>query len=283
MLDIPIVDSHVHFWDLERLTYPWLSEFPSINQSLLPKNLSIESKPYDISKIVFVECGGEKTGQFTETQLITKLAEQDSRIKAIIAHAPLENGLKVEATLTEFKKNPLIRGIRRLIQSEKDLAFCLRTEFISGVKILSQFGYTFDLCIYHNQLSSVISLVRQCPEVKFVLDHIGKPSIKTNTLDPWRENLKELSKEHNVYCKLSGLATEADWKQWDIDQLRPYVEHTIDCFGYNRLMFGGDWPVAKLAISYPQWVTVLDTLTKQATHEERLNLFSNTAELFYRI
>jgi L-fuconolactonase len=283
MLDVPLVDSHVHLWDLDKLSYPWLIEFPKIHRNFLPQDLSNESAPFTINKIVFIECGGQKIGNITENEFVTQLAKKDSRIKAIIAHAPLENRSKVEKILIEFKKNALIRGVRRLIQSEKDLSFCLTPEFIEGIKLLPRFGYTFDLCVYHHQLPSVIKLVRLCPEVKFVLNHLGKPSVRTNTLDPWNRNLKELSIEPNVFCKLSGLATEADWTNWNTDQLKPYIEHAIDCFGYHRLMFGGDWPVSKLAVTYTQWASIIKSLTQSASLDERISLFSKTAELFYRI
>jgi L-fuconolactonase len=283
MPDFPIVDSHVHLWDISRLDYAWLNAFPLINKTHLTEHFFKECTPVLVSKIVFIECGGVTKNGLSEIDLISEIARNSSNIKAIVAHAPLELGLSVEEKLISFSKNPLIRGVRRLIQSEEDSNFCLNRDFIAAIKLLPQYNYTFDICIYHYQMDAVLNLVRQCPEVKFVLDHLGKPPIKLGFLDPWRSKIKALSKESNVWCKLSGLVTEADYLHWTPEDLKPYLSHVIECFGFSRLMFGGDWPVAKLATDYPRWVHTLDTLLHSINSTERENLFIKTAESFYTI
>jgi len=145
------------------------------------------------------------------------------------------------------------------------------------------FRSSFDLCIYHRQLANVIRLVRQCPEVSFVLDHLGKPGIRARLLDPWRAELRELAALPNVVCKLSGVATEADHAAWTAADLRPYLDHALLCFGPGRLLFGGDWPVSTQATGYPRWVEVVDAALQGCTAEERQRIFARNAEAIYRI
>jgi L-fuconolactonase len=189
----------------------------------------------------------------------------------------------VSDALGKLAAVPLVRGVRRLLQEEKDDAFCLRPDFLRGVRRLARHGFTFDLCIFHRQLAHVIQLVRQCPDVKFVLDHLGKPGVKAGVLDPWRAELRELATLPNVWCKISGLATEADHAAWTPADLQPYVEHAIACFGFDRVMFGGDWPVSTLACDYPRWVAMLDDLLRGCSRDELHRLYVRNAEALYRI
>ncbi|HEY3145658.1 MAG TPA: amidohydrolase family protein, partial [Dongiaceae bacterium] len=141
----------------------------------------------------------------------------------------------------------------------------------------------FDICIFHHHLPNAIKMVRQCPEVRFVLDHIGKPGIKAGLTDPWRQHLKELAALPNVTCKISGVSTEADHKNWTREQLRPYIAHTIDAFGFDRVMYGGDWHVLELAGTYPQWVEIVDWVVEGASAAEKRKLFRDNAIRDYRL
>jgi L-fuconolactonase len=174
-----------------------------------------------------------------------------------------------------------VRGIRRLIQSEPDPEFCLRRDFIAGVKLLAEYDLSFDICVYHHQLGSALELVRRCPEIRFVLDHVGKPDIRAGLMDPWRGHIRELSELPNVWCKLSGMATEADHEAWSREDLQPYIDHVAESFGFSRLMFGGDWPVSTLATDYPRWVETVLWATASRTEAEQRQLFHETAAEFY--
>jgi L-fuconolactonase len=176
-----------------------------------------------------------------------------------------------------------VKGIRRIIQFEPDPEFCLRADFVRGVKLLPRHGLTFDICINHTQLANTLKLVRQCPEVRFIMDHIAKPDIKSGLLDPWRAEMRALASLPNVWCKLSGLATEADHDNWTDTDLRPYIDHVIECFGFDRVIFGGDWPVSTLATDYPRWVATVDDAVKGASLDELQRLFVRNAEAFYRV
>jgi len=284
MPSFPIVDSHVHVWDPERLRYPWLAEAPPVlkhRHGLDDYRRACGQVP--VAKFVFVEAGCDASQSRAEADWVSELAATEPRLKGIVAHAALEQGAAVEPALAQLATMPLVKGVRRLIQEEKDDAFCVRPEFVRGVRLLPRHGLSFDLCIYHRQLGNVIKLVRQCPDVRFVLDHIGKPDIKSGTLDPWRAELRELSRLDNVWCKLSGLATEADWAAWTPADLRPFLDHVVDCFGVDRVMFGSDWPVAVLATDYPRWVSTLDDALRGCSPDELRRIYVRNAEVFYRI
>jgi L-fuconolactonase len=159
----------------------------------------------------------------------------------------------------------------------------LRPDFIAATRLLPKYNFSFDVCIYHHQFGNVIEFVRRCPEVSFILDHIGKPGIKDNLMQPWKRHIRELSELPNVMCKLSGVTTEADHENWTREQLRPYIDHVIESFGFNRIMYGGDWPVAELAGKYTDWIGVLDWATAGCTPEEKRKLFRDNGIRAYRL
>jgi len=283
MPNFPIIDTHVHLWDLGLLHYPWLTQAPKINSNHLLPDYNKACEDITVSKIVFLQCECDQAKFQDESNWVSSLAKKDNRISAIVPWAPLELGDKAKPALESITQDSLVKGVRRIIQFESDSTFCIQPNFIEGVKLLEQYNLSFDICINHLQLTNTIKLVRQCPNVRFVLDHIAKPSIKTGLLDPWRSDIKTLSQEKNVWCKLSGLTTEADWDKWTDSDLKPYIDHIIDCFGFSRLMYGGDWPVSAQATTYKRWVDTVDTLTRSASESELKSLYVTTAESFYRI
>jgi L-fuconolactonase len=280
MTNSPIVDTHVHFWDIHHLRYPWLGDVPSLNRTFLPADYDSACHPVAVDKMVFVQCECDPAQYLDEVAWVSELAGHDPRIQGMVPWAPLEKGLAVLPELERLAKNPLIRGIRRIIQFESDPGFCLRPDFIAGVKLLPRFGWTFDICISHVQLANTIRFVEQCPDVRFVLDHIGKPDIKGGKFEPWAGELGELAKFRNVHCKVSSLATEADHANWTLDDLRPYVDRVFECFGFERTMFAGDWPVSGQAATYPRCVETLQQLTAGASETDLRRLFRDNALAF---
>lgn len=283
MPDFPIVDTHLHLWDLGRLRYPWLAGVPMLNRNHLIDDYRRACGAVQVAKMVFVQCECEPALFQQEVDWVTEVARIDPRIRGIVAWAPLEHGEAADADLARLAVNPLVKGIRRIIQFEPDQEFCLRPDFVRGVQLLARHGLTFDLCINHRQLANTIRLVRQCPEVSFILDHIGKPDIKAGQLDPWRAELRELARMENVSCKLSGLATEADHAKWTPADLRPYLDQVLNCFGFDRVMFGGDWPVSTQATDYPRWVATLDDALKGCSPDGLHKIYVRNAEAFYRV
>ena len=283
MPNFPIIDTHLHIWDLGRLRYPWLASVPKLNRNHLIEDFRRACGPVEVAKMVFVQCECDPALAQQEADGVAEVARTEPRLRGIVAQAPLEKGDAVNDALAKLAANPLVKGVRRLIQSEKDDAFCVRPDFVRGVQALHAHGLSFALCIFHRQLANAIKLVRQCPDVSFVLDHIGKPDIKAGKLDPWRAELRELSKLENVWCKVSGLVTEADHAKWKPADLKPYIDHVIECFGFDRVMFGGDWPVSTQATDYPRWVATLDEALRGCSPDELQRLYVRNAEDFYHV
>ncbi len=283
MPDFPIVDSHVHLADPQRFGYAWTRNAPSLNRTVLPEHLTKAAAPVAIDTIVFVEVDVDDPQQVAEAEWIESLGEADPRLKGMVASLPLERGNGVQGDLEKMLRCQRLRGIRRLIQNQKDPDFCIQPKFIEGLKLLARHDLVFDICIFHHHLPNAIRMVRQCPEVRFVLDHIAKPAIKAGEFEPWGRNLKELASLPNVVCKISGVTTEADHKSWTREQLKPYIAHAIDCFGFDRVMYGGDWHVLELAGTYPQWVEIVDWVVAGATPEEKRKLYRDNAIRAYRL
>lgn len=279
-MSFTFIDSHVHFWDQRVLPYPWLAEVPAIAGPHTPADLQVEAKENFPAQIVFVECGAPGP---EEVQWVEQLAAREPRITGIVAKVAANAGLATTLALAGLKRHPLVRGVRHLIQDEPDPRFCLTPAFVAGVRASGAAGLSFDLCCRHHQLPAVVELVRQCPDTRFVLDHCGKPAIKSALLDPWREHIGALAALPNVTCKLSGLITEADPAAWTVDSLRPYVDHVLATFGPHRLLFGGDWPVAKLAGAYPRWLDAARALVSHLSPPDQSGIFAGNAARVYRL
>jgi len=283
MLPFPIIDTHVHFWDPDHLSYDWIKGSPVLNRACLPKDHEAEAKPYTIDKLVFVQAECARDQWNDEAAWVSELAKEDKRIRGIVAAAPLEQGDGIRPTLEKLAEDPLLRGIRRLIQTEPAPGWCLQDGFVKGVQALEKVGFTFDLGITRNQLQDAAKLASRCPNVRFMVDHIGVPDIAGQNLDPWRAHLRALSELPNVYCKMSGVATAAKRHAWTPEELKPAISHVLDCFGFERTAYGSDWPVMLLGTKYAQWVDGLCTVVQGCSGDELRQLFRGTAEDFYRV
>jgi L-fuconolactonase len=284
MTEFPIVDTHLHLWDPKRIRYPWLASVPLLNKPYLLADYNQACGPVKVERMVFVQCECDPAEYRRETQWVADLARQDKRIQGIVSWAPLEKGEAARPELEALAKNKLVKGIRRIIQFEPDPAWCLRPDFGCGVQMLADYGMSFDICIKGDeQFKNTVELVRRCPKVRFILDHIGKPFIRERVLEPWRTCLKELARLPNAWCKMSGLVTEADFTKWTKEDLKPYIAAVMEAFGWDRVMFGGDWPVAFQATEYPRWVETLAEAIQGASTIERKKLFHENAVAFYRL
>ncbi|MCY4538940.1 MAG: amidohydrolase family protein [Chloroflexi bacterium] len=283
MLDFALIDTHLHVWDPGLLRYPWLDDIPILNKAYLLKDYDRACGPVAVEKMVFLQAEVDFAQFQQEADWVDSIAEQDGRLQGIVPWAPLEKGDAARPALEKLSANPRIKGVRRIIQFEPDIEFCLRPDFVAGVQLLPRYGLSFDICISHPQMANTIKMVAQCPDVQFILDHIGKPDIKNKLMDPWRAEIKTLSEFPNVWCKISGLVTEADHQDWTREQLQPYIDHVIACFGFDRVMYGGDWPVAYQATEYPRWVETLAWAVEGCSEEELKKLFRDNALAFYRL
>jgi L-fuconolactonase len=280
--ELPIVDAHVHLWNPDQFNMPWLANIPVLRRPYTVQDYREQTQTLPIAGMVYIEVGVEPWEALLEARAVAALAQREPRLQAIVAAAPVENGAAVREYLESLLAiSPLIKGVRRNLQDETEPDFCLQPDFVAGVRLLAEYHLSFDLCIRHWQLPAVVELVRCCPDTAFVLDHLGKPDIKQQQLDPWRTNLRELAELPSVFCKISGMVTEADTEHWQLTDLEPFVNATLDAFGEDRVMFGGDWPVLLLASTYHRWYETLDALTAHLPLPVRRKLFAENAQRFY--
>jgi L-fuconolactonase len=278
-----IVDTHVHLWDPRVLRYPWLDDNRMLNRPFLLDDYKAATAALTIEAMVFVQCEADFSSFDAEADWVATLAAMEPRIKGLVAWAPLEKGASVLEDLARLKRHSILRGIRRIIQFEPDLNFCLRDDFVAGLRTLAAFDLSFDICVDHRHMGNVVKLVERVPEVRMVLDHIGKPAIKDGSMHPWIDHLRELANFPNVFCKISGVATEADHQRWAGDELKRYAGAAIDAFGFDRIMFGGDWPVSIQAIEFHRWVEIVDELLTGVSQNEQRKFWRDNATRFYRI
>jgi L-fuconolactonase len=245
----------------------------------MPSEYTDDTAGLPVRALVFVEC--TRDDGLREARRVAELSAKDERIQAIVAWAPLEKGEAVRDDLRHLAMVPRVKGVRRLIERESAPDFCTRPAFLQGLRALRDFRLSFDICITHDQLPMATEMVRACPDVSFILDHIAKPDIRSGLREPWRTNIRKLAAQENVVCKVSGLVTEAG-PGWTKEQLEPYFDTVIDCFGADRVVYGGDWPMVRLAAEYDQWFEALQWLVRGMTALERQQLFHDNAKKAYR-
>jgi L-fuconolactonase len=239
------IDAHQHFWRYNARAYPWIPHGSALQRDWMPEDLASCLAAAGLEGSVAVQA----RQSLEESRWLLELTEQSPIIKGVVGWVDLRSET-VEGDLAELAGHPRFRGVRHVVQDEPDDGFLVQPAFMRGISKLQEFGLTYDLLIFPRQLPAAIELVHRFPQQPFVVDHLAKPPIKRGALSPWREQIRELARPPNVMCKLSGMVTEADHKQWDRRDLRPYLEVVIEAFGEDRLMYGSDWPVCLLAASY---------------------------------
>lgn len=284
MPEFPIVDTHLHLWDPAHFRISWLDDNTILNSRYLVEEFTQHSRDANVEAAVYLEVAVEPQYAILEAQYINTLARQMPKIKGIVAAAPVEFGEQARAYYTALAAvGPRIKGIRRLFQGESDDRFAVRPNVIRGIEILAEFGFSFDICIFHHQLPAAIELVRRVPQVQFILDHVAKPDIKGQTIEPWRAHMREMAALPNVVCKISGMTTEADHAAWQLADLVPYAHHVLDVFGEDRVMFGGDWPVSLQSTTYQEWVATVEQLTSHLSDKAKKKLWNSNARRVYRL
>ena len=277
-----IVDTHQHLWDLDLFRYAWLEQFPVLNRSFRMDDYLAATRGLTVEKSVHLEADVDEPFMLDETSHVLRLADRaDNPLAGVVACGRPESK-EFQGYLEKIVGHPKLKGIRRVLHTQPDELGQGET-FIGNVRSLANHGLSFDICVLERQLPLATRLVSRCPEVTFILDHCGVPQVKDKVLEPWRSNLRELSRFSNVFCKISGLVAYADPDNWTADDLRPYIDHVIECFGWDRVMFGSDWPVCTLSASYRQWVDVLLSLTRGAGEENQKKFFHDNAVRTYRL
>lgn len=274
-----VFDSHLHFLDPQRLHYAWLADTPPLQRSWLPG--SLDSGGYEVTGCLFVEADRRSEEAAQELGLACELAAGRTPpvIAGFVAHVPLERGVGAGPIITSLADNPLVVGVRRLLQDEP-AGFACHPELIDAVRLLAPSGLVFDICIRSYQFGEVIDLVERCPDVTFVLDHLGKPAVGRGRAG-WAVDLRALAGHPNVYCKLSGLTSAAEPGHRRHDVL-PYLREAVDAFSPGRCMYGSDWPVALLSTSYVQWLESVLEAIDDLTVTERAQILRGTVDVAYR-
>ena len=272
------VDTHVHFWKYNKKRDAWITnEMKILQQDYLPQTIAQTLRRNDIDGCVAVQAEQAEV----ETLFLMELSKTHDIIKGVVGWVDLQSE-NIEERLQYFTQFPIIKGWRHVAQSEPD-DFLLGKDFQRGIAELNAFGYTYDVLIYHHQLQPALEFISRFPDQKFVIDHCAKPGIAYKKIDEWRSLMQEIAKHSNVYCKLSGLLTEAKWKEWSPGEFYPYLDVVFDAFGTNRLMFGSDWPVMLLSGIYVQWKSLLEKYMQNFEEEDRTKVFGENAIEFYSL
>lgn len=273
-----VIDSHVHFWKYNKEEYPWIDRTMKVLQkNYLPDELEPTLKRNGVDGCIAVQAIGSEL----ETRFLAELAATHPLIRGVIGWADLRSA-DIEKKLTELKTYSPVVGVRHIVQSEPD-DFLLDEKFRSGISLLSSFGYTYDILIFPRQLNAAVDLIKMFPGQQFILDHGAKPVIRDREMDQWRKGITDLAMYPNVSCKLSGLITEAKWKEWSPADFYPYLDVLFDAFGTERLLFGSDWPVMLLSGIYVQWKSLLEKYMEKLLPEERDNVFGVNARRIYGV
>jgi L-fuconolactonase len=272
------IDAHQHFWKFDPVRDSWIDEtMQKIQKDFLPEDLLPLLQENQFSGCVAVQASQSED----ETNFLVNLAAKNDFIKGVVGWVDLR-GVTIEERLNHFSSNKIIKGFRHVVQGEPD-DFMLRKDFQNGISALKQFNFTYDILIFHRQLPAAIELVNQFPDQPFVIDHIAKPDIKSGDILSWKKGIQEISKAENVFCKISGMVTEADWKNWKTDELKPYLDVIFENFSADKLMFGSDWPVLNLASNYAEVEKTLEDYMAQLTVENQNKIWFQNAVSFYKL
>jgi L-fuconolactonase len=275
------IDAHQHFWQLSQpFDYRWLDSDANrpIRRDFLPEHLEPLLKAAGIERSIFVQT----QHNVAENRWALGLADQYPYIAGVVGWIDLAHPA-CEEQLVEFRRHPKFVGVRHITQDEPDDDFIVRPDLLRGLKVLEKRDVPFDLLFYVKHLRHAEALARQLPNLRMVIDHLAKPRIKDRGIDDWLPNFRRAAAHPNVYCKLSGMMTEAAWHAWQPSDLRPYVDAALECFGPRRLMFGSDWPVCELGGTYTEFHAALRELLAELSSPERDAIFGDTARRFYQL
>jgi L-fuconolactonase len=273
------IDAHQHCWQFDPARDSWITgEMAVIRRNFLPADLLPVLQQNGIDGTVLVQtCHTEDDNRF-----MLKLADENDFIKGVIGWVNLQS-LNVKDRLKHYTHCSKVKGFRHVLQADPDEQFMLRDSFKHGISLLNKYNFTYDILIYPSHLKYALILVAEFPDQKFVVDHLAKPNIKSKEIDEWKKDILALAKHQNVYCKVSGMLTEADWHSWRTDDFTPYLDTVFNAFGISRLMYGSDWPVCLLAGGYNRALEVLQLYTSKLSQQEQDRFFGGNAIEFYNL
>lgn len=273
------IDAHQHFWTYSEKEYGWINDrMASLRRDFLPRDL----KPLLAAEGFEGSIAVQARQTLEETRWLLELADENDFIKGVVGWVDLSSP-ELAAQLERFSKGSRLVGVRHVLHDEADDQFMLRPEFRRGIARLANYGLTYDLLLFPKHLPVAVKLVREFPRQKFVLDHIAKPRIVAGVIDPWDRDLRELAKYENVWCKVSGMVTEASWKEWNEADFRPYLNVVFEAFGAGRIMVGSDWPVCTVSASYAQTMSIVKDYIENFGPEEQDAVLGRNCAKFYEL
>ena len=277
---LPIIDTHQHLWDLGKFRLPWITKGHQLNRNYLMSDYLAATKGLGVVQAVYMEVDVAPKQQLAEAEEVIAVCKRgDTPMRAaVISGRPAADDFA--QYIKRFQGSPYVKGLRQVLHGEGTKAgYCLDRKFIAGVRLLGELGLRYDLCLRHGELLDGAKLAGMCKGTRFVLDHCGNPDLKKH--EQWKKDLAAVAKHENVVCKVSGVVASAPPGQWQAKDLAPVVNHTLDTFGPDRVMFGGDWPVCLLAATYAEWVHALQEIVAGRKVEEQRKLFHDNAVRFY--
>lgn len=271
-----IIDSHQHFWRYDPVRDTWMD--PPIQRDFLPIDLGPVLAANHVDGCVAVQADQSEE----ETNFLLDLADKNDFIKGVVGWVDLRAD-NLEERLQHFAQFPKLKGFRHIVQGEADDRFLLREDFCRGIALLGKYKFTYDILVYPHQLPAVVEFVGRFPEQRFVIDHLAKPDFKKELSHDWAQHMRAIGHHHNVYCKLSGMVTEADWEHWEQDDFSPMLEVVLTAFGSSRTMFGSDWPVCLLAADYESVKGILENYISGFSRSEVGMIMGGNARTFYKL
>ncbi len=272
------IDAHQHFWKYDPIRDAWIdNSMEVIRKDFLPQDLKPILEANNIDGCVAVQADQSEV----ETEFLLNCAEKNPFIKGVVGWVDLRAST-IEERLAHYSKNHLFKGVRHIVQGEAD-DFMLGEEFQNGISKLAQFNLTYDILVFPTQLKAAIELVNKFPNQKFIVDHIAKPYIKDGKIEDWKADMLELAKAPNVFCKVSGMVTEADFKNWKPSDFTPYLDVVFNAFGIDRILYGSDWPVCLLASEYKQQLSVIHNYINGFLEKDKAKIMGLNAIEFYKL
>lgn len=275
---MPVIDAHQHFWQYHPDKHSWINEdMAAIRRDFYPADLQPILQQQQIEGCIAVQADQTEA----ETDWLISLTEKATFIKGVVGWVDLCSAT-IRERLQHYQQFPVVKGFRHILQGE-DPAFMLQPDFLRGIAALQEFGFTYDVLIYPRHFPAALQLVQQFPEQSFVIDHLAKPDIRNRELAEWKKGIEALAGFPNVYCKVSGMVTEADWHHWQPSDLFPYLDTVTNAFGMKRLIYGSDWPVCLVAASYERMMSPVKEYYSNFSAAEQAALFGQNAAAFYHV
>lgn len=274
-----VIDAHQHFWQYDPVRDAWIDEsMQVIRRDFYPEDLAPVLADNGVHGCVAVQADQSAD----ETAFLLALADKHDFIKGVVGWTDLR-AANISEQLEQYAAHPRLKGFRHIVQGEPDNRFILGEHFCRGIKALQQYQFTYDILVYPKQLPAVEEFVQQFPEQALIIDHLAKPGIKAGELDAWAAHMRRIAQSPNVYCKLSGMVTEADWQQWEPAHFRPFMEVALEAFGANRLVYGSDWPVCLVAAKYREVKELVTDFISTLSTSEQQQIMGGNARSFYHL